>query len=298
MPSASPSDPPSGLPQALGAHLVWGLLPLYLILVRHVPAFEFVGWRVVFTLPFCLLLIALQKQWGELAMIVRSKRMLGALTLSATLIGANWLIYIAAIQAGHVFAASIGYYIIPLVNICLGTLFLGERLRPQQWLAVALAAIGVGVLAAEDLSHLWISLSLAASFGIYGLVRKLAPVGPITGLAAETVFLALPAFAIVAWYAASPGGSSMGKAWPDDLLIAMSGVITAVPLMLFAVAARRMSYSTLGFIQFLSPTLVFLLGLFVFHEPLKLAQLGCFIAIWAACAIFTQDLLKVQREKT
>lgn len=281
----------SGLPQALGAYLIWGLLPLYLILLRHVPAFEFVGWRVLFTLPFCLILVGGQKQWAELAAIVRSPRLLGTLALSAALIGSNWLIYIAAIQAGHVYATSIGYYINPLVNVLLGTVLLGERLRPRQWLAVAVATVGVGALAIVDLSHLWISLSLATTFGLYGLVRKLAPVGAITGLTAESAVLTLPALALVGWYAAGPAGSAIGKGWDTDLLVALSGVLTGVPLMLFAVAARRMSYSALGFIQFLSPTLVFLLGLFLFHEPLNPIQLGCFVAIWGACAIFTWDLL-------
>ena len=298
MPSTSSRNPHGGLAPALGAYVIWGLLPLYLILVRHVPAFEFVGWRVVFTLPFCLILVGLLKQWAELAAIVRSPRLLGTLTLSAALIGSNWLIYIAAIQAGHVYATSIGYYINPLVNVLLGTAFLGERLRPRQWLAVALATVGVGALAIEDLSHLWISLTLGISFGVYGLVRKLAPVGAITGLTAESAVLTLPALAIVGWYAAGPAGSALGKGWATDLLVAVSGVLTGVPLMLFAVATRRMSYTALGFIQFLSPTLVFLLGLFVFHEPLNPMQLGCFVAIWGACAIFTWDLLKVQRERT
>ena len=286
---------PSGLPHALGAYLIWGLLPLYLKYVHHVPPFEFVGWRIVFTLPLCLVLLTVQGQWPELLGLAKSPRLLGTLTLSAALIGGNWLVYIAAIQAGHVFAASIGYYINPLVNVLLGTLFLGERLNRRQWTAVALAGAGVAVLAFEALDYLWISLALAFSFGLYGLVRKLAPIGAIAGLAAESAILLLPALGIVAWYAATPAGMAMGKTWSTDLLVALSGVLTAVPLLLFAVAARRMDFSTLGFIQFMSPTIVFFLGLFVFHEPLKLGQLVCFFAIWAACAIFCWDLVARRR---
>jgi chloramphenicol-sensitive protein RarD len=280
----------SGLPFALGAYLIWGLLPLYLMLVHVVPPFEFVGWRVIFTLPVCIVIVALRRQGPQLRAALGDRKLLGLLMASALLIGGNWLVYIAAIQSGHVFAASLGYYINPLANVLAGTLFLGERLSRRQWAAVALAAAGVAVLAWGARETLGISLALAISFAAYGLIRKFTPVGALPGLTIESALLLLPAIGIVAWYAGEPGGTSFGKDTGTDLLIACAGIITAVPLLLFAVATRRMDYSTLGFVQYLTPTIVFFLGLFVFHEPLRQVQLVCFIAIWAAIAVFSWDL--------
>ena len=291
MSNSNQSPRPSGVPMALGAHLIWGLLPLYLILVRQVPPFEFVGWRVIFTVPICLLLIALRRQLPELRAALADRKVLRNLCISAVLVGANWLIYIAAVQSGHIFAASLGYYIIPLVNVLTGTVFLGERLSPRQWWAVALAGVGVSLLAWGALDMLWISLSLAITFSTYGLVRKTTPVGSLPGLTIETAVLMLPGIGIVLWYAQTPAGMSFGQDISSSLLIAGSGVITAVPLLLFAIAARRMDYSTLGFFQFVSPGIVFLLGLFVFHEPLRSVQLASFIVIWCAIALFVWDLL-------
>ena len=288
---SSQSSRPSGVPMALGAHLIWGLLPLYLILVRQVPPFEFVGWRVIFTVPVCLLFIALRRQLPDLRAALADRKVLRNLLLSAVLVGTNWLIYIAAIQAGHIFAASLGYYIIPLVNVLTGTVFLGERLSPRQWLAVALAGVGVSLLVWGALDMLWISLSLAISFSTYGLVRKVTPVGSLPGLTIESALLLLPGIGIVLWYAQTPVGMSFGQDLGSSLLIAASGVLTAVPLLLFAIAARRMDYSMLGFFQFISPNIVFLLGLFVFHEPLRPVQLASFIVIWCAIALFVWDLL-------
>lgn len=275
---------------ALTAYLIWGLLPLYLMLVRDVPPFEFVGWRIIFTVPLCLLFIVLRRQGPDLIAALANRRVLRNLALSALLIGTNWLIYIAAIQEGHVFAASLGYYINPLVNVLAGTVFLGERLSQRQWWAVGLATAGVAVLAWGALDMVWISLSLAVSFSFYGLIRKITPVGSLPGLTIESAILLLPACAIALWYAQTPAGTSFGHDLGSSLLIALSGVLTAVPLLLFAIAARRMDYSTMGFLQFLAPTIVFLLGLFVFHEPLRPVQLASFIAIWCAIALFVWDL--------
>ena len=279
------------MPMAVGAYLIWGFLPLYLMLVRAVPPFEFVGWRIIFTLPLCLLFITLRRQTGDLLAALRNPAVMVRLAVSSVLIGVNWLIYIAAIQAGHVFAASLGYYINPLVNVLAGTLFLREKLSVRQWVAVALATAGVSLLAWDAREMLWISLSLAVSFSAYGLVRKLTPVGSLPGLTIESGVLLLPAIAVAAYYAGLPAGSAFGRDPGSSLLLVLGGVLTAVPLLLFAIAARRMDYSTLGFVQFIAPTIVFLLGLFVFHEPLRQVQLACFVAIWCAIAIFVWDLL-------
>ncbi|MBA4163630.1 MAG: EamA family transporter RarD [Erythrobacter sp.] len=282
----------SGLPHALGAYLIWGFLPIYLIFVRSVPALEFVGWRIIWTLPICLAIVAARRQFPALKEAFSSSKSMAMLMLSALLIAVNWLIYIWAIQNGHVYAASMGYYLNPLINVLLGTVLLGERLSRAQWLAVAIAAIAVVLLLAGALTSLWISLSLGISFGIYGLVRKQVPVGSLPGLTVESAFLLLPACGIVLWYASSPQGSSFGHDPAMSMLIVLGGALTAFPLLLFAIAARRMDYSTLGFVQFLAPSIVFILGLTVFHEPLRPAQLGSFVLIWAAIAVFVWDLLK------
>lgn len=289
-PSTQQTETPSGFPAALGAYVIWGFLPLYLLLVTSVPPFEFVGWRIIWTLPLCLLIVAMRKQFGELAKAVTNPRMLLALFASATLIAINWFVYIWAIMHNQVYAASLGYYLNPLLNVLLGTVLLGERLSWRQWLAVAIAASGVAVLAAGAITTLWISLSLAFSFGLYGVVRKQVPVGALPGLTIESAILLLPACGIAVWYAAGPNGTSFGNDWFLSLAIIFSGVVTAVPLLLFAIAARRMNYSTLGFIQYLAPTIVFLLGLTVFGEQLRTVQLGSFILIWTAVAIFVADL--------
>jgi chloramphenicol-sensitive protein RarD len=286
---------PRGLPYALSAYLMWGLIPIYFKLLRDVPPFELVGWRVLFTIPIGLALVALLRQFDSVWRALTTPRTLAALTLSACLIGVNWLVYVIAIGTDHVFAASLGYYINPLMNVLAGTLFLHESLTKRQWLAVALAGAGVAVLAGGALSTLWISLALAGTFCAYGLVRKLAPVESLPGLAVETLVLVVPAVVLIGWQAGQPGGTAMGDSLKVDMLLAGAGIITGVPLLLFATAARRMSYSTLGFVQFLSPTLVFLQGLFLFHEPLRPVQLASFVMIWAAIAVFCLDLVLRQR---
>lgn len=295
MTGPAPQPPRGGLPYALGAHLVWGLLPLYLMLVREVPAIEFVAWRVLFTLPFCLLFIVALRQGAHLRAALTDWRVLRLLVLSGLLIGANWAIYVAAIQAGHVFAASLGYYITPLLQVVAGTALLGERLSQRQWLAVLLSGVGVALLARGALDMLGISLAMALSWSSYSLVRRFVPVGSLPGLTVETMVLALPAAAAVLWFEGSPTGSSFGRDLPISALIAAAGAITAVPLLLFAIAARRMDFSALGMVQFSSPTVVFVLGLTVFGEPLDPLKLTSFAIIWAAIALFVWDLIAARR---
>jgi chloramphenicol-sensitive protein RarD len=288
--SAAADSQPSGLPFAIGAYLIWGFLPLYLKLVASVPPFEFVGWRIIWTLPLCLLIVAARRQFAELRAALANPRAMLALAASAALIGFNWFVYVWAIMAGEVYAASIGYYLNPLLNVLLGTAFLGERLSRWQWVAVGVAALAVALLAAGAVTTLWISLSLALSFALYGLVRKQVAVGSLPGLTIESGLLIAPSLAIAGWYAMSPAGSAFGQDWAMSGLIIFSGVVTAVPLLLFAIAARRMEYSTLGFIQYLAPTIVFFLGLFVFEQELRPVQLASFVLIWGAVAIFVGDL--------
>lgn len=286
----TPQPQPSGLAAALGAYVTWGFLPLYLILVSSVPPVEFVGWRIIFTLPLCLAIVAFRKQGAQVIAALRNPGALATLMASAALIGINWLVYVWAIQNEYVYAASLGYYINPLVNVLLGTVLLGEKLTRAQWSAVGLAACGVALLLGGALTTLWISLTLAFSFGTYGLLRKRVDVGALPGLTIESILLLLPAAGIALWFAASPQGSSIDDTPALTAAIALGGALTAFPLLLFAIAARRMSYSTLGFIQFLAPSIVFILGLTVFDEELQPVQLACFVLIWAAIAIFVWDM--------
>jgi chloramphenicol-sensitive protein RarD len=265
-------------------------MPLYLVLVRSVPSIEFVAWRIIFTLPLCLAVIAWQGQTSEIRGALRDKRTLLALFCSSLAIGANWVLYVVAIQTDHIYAASLGYYILPLSMMLLGLVVLREKLNRIEWIAVLLAGLGVGLLAAGAVETLLFSVSIAVTFGIYGLIRKMVNVGSIAGLTIETLLLYIPATGIVAWYAMQPSGSSMAQDIGLSASIMLGGPMTAVPLMLFTVAARRMNYTTIGFLQFLSPTIVFLLGLLWFQESLKPAQLGCFVLIWLAMALFIWNL--------
>ena len=293
--SAPPQTDRTGLAAAFSAYVIWGFLPLYLILVRSVPAFEFVGWRIIWTLPLCLLIVLARRQGPNLRAALANRRTLALLALSATLIAVNWVVYVWAIQNGQVYAASLGYYINPLVNVLLGTVLLGEKLSRPQWAAVGLAGIGVSLLAAGALTTLWISLTLALSFGSYGLIRKQLDVGSVPGLTIESALLLLPSLA-VAWYYAQTQGSSFAVSTELSLAIMAGGVVTAFPLLLFAIAARKLPYSMLGFIQFLAPSIVFVLGLTVFGEELKPVQAACFACIWAAAAIFVWDLVARTRK--
>ena len=285
------SETPSGLAPALGAYVIWGFFPLYLILVKSVPAFEFVAWRIIWTLPICLAILALRGQGPDVRAALGDWRTLGCLEVSSALIAVNWVVYIWAIQHDEIYAASLGYYINPLVNVLLGTVLLGERLTRAQWVAVAIAGTGVALLAEGALTTLWISLTLALSFGSYGLVRKRVQVGSLPGLTIESGLLLLPSVALAGWYAATRGSSFLVSPGLSAAIV-LGGFVTAIPLLLFALAARRMPYSTLGFFQFLAPSIVFVLGLTVFDQPLAPAQAACFACIWLAAGVFAWDLLR------
>jgi chloramphenicol-sensitive protein RarD len=282
----------SGLLYALGAHAFWGSMPLYLLLVQSVPPLEFVAWRLIFTLPLCLAMLAATRGWTELRSVLRDRRALLTLLASATMVAVNWWLYVWAIHNGHVYAASLGYYILPLMMMLLGLVVLGEKLTRRQWAAVVLAGLGVGILAIGALTTMWLSVSMAVTFGVYGLLRKTVAAGPLAGLTIESMILVPAALAIVGYYSTTPAGPALAQGWDVALAVAWSGPMTAVPLMWFAIAARRMPYTVIGFLQFSSPTIVFVLGLTVFGEELRPAQLACYVLIWAAAALFTWELLR------
>ena len=285
----------SGLVYAALAFVWWGLFPLYFRLVTTVPAPEILAHRVVWCLLCLALVLTGRRQWGWLRRVVRQPRVLAAFVASALLIGANWLAYIWAVNHGHVIEASLGYFITPLVNVLLGVTLLHERLRRLQWLALAIAAAGVLWLTVQAGRPPWIALSLALSFGGYGLLRKIAVLGALEGLTLETLLLAPLALLVLA-FAASQGSASFPA--PDaltNLWIVALGPITAVPLLLFAAGARRLSMATLGIVQYLGPTIQFLLGVWVFGEPFSGARFVGFAGIWLALVIYTLDGWRVSR---
>lgn len=280
---------PGGLLHGIGAYFLWGLLPIYFKLLGNVDPLEIVASRVVWSLLLLAAILAIRGGLRDFGLLLRTPRAMAAMTASACLIAVNWLIYVWAVHHGHVVAASLGYFLNPLVNVLLGRLVLKERLRRMQMAAVALACVGVVILASAALDTLWISLMLATSFAFYGLIRKMAPVGPMQGLAAETLVLAPVALGYMGWLAAS-GAMMFGAGMGTSLLLASSGVVTSIPLLMFATAARRMPYSMLGLLQYIAPTMQFLLGLF-YGEPLSGWQIASFGLIWGGLAIFTADSL-------
>lgn len=284
-----------GLPYALGAYAIWGFVPLFFKLLTTVPPVEVLAQRIVWSLPLCFLIMAFRRQIGEYFAALKDWRALRLLLASSVLIAVNWLVYIFAIFTDHVLAASLGYYLNPLINVLLGMIFLGERLSRLQAVAVAIAGVGVAILLAGALDTLWISLTLAVTFGTYGLIRKVAPVGSLPGLAIETTLLLPLSLAAAGYYIWLGDGRGFGSGTEISWLLAAGGVVTAVPLLLFATAARKMSYAALGFVQYLAPSIAFLLSLFVFDEPLKPAQLACFLLIWTSIAVFSFDMWRKMR---
>ena len=279
----------SGIVYAALAFVWWGLFPLYFRIVTTVPAAQILAHRVVWCLLFLAAVLTSRHQWGWLRQVLRQPKVLAAFVASALLIGANWLAYIWAVNHGHVLEASLGYFITPLVNVLLGMTLLHERLRRAQWLALAIAACGVVWLTLQAGRPPWIALTLAISFGGYGLLRKIAVLGALEGLTLETLLLA-PLALLVLGLATLHGSASFPA--PDALtnvwMIAL-GPITAVPLLLFAAGARRLSMATLGIVQYLGPSIQFLLGVWVFDEPFSAARFAGFACIWLALVIYTFD---------
>jgi chloramphenicol-sensitive protein RarD len=278
----------SGLLMGLGAYTIWGVLPLYFKAMAEVRATEIVAHRILWSLVFLGALATLWKRWPRVRAALGNRRVALTLLLTAILIGVNWLTYIYAVMTGHVLEGSLGYYLNPLVNVLLGVVLLKEQLSRLQKGAVLLAAAGVAILAFGAGGAIWISLTLAASFATYGYLRKVAPVESLEGLWIETLFLAPLALGWALWLAET-GDSAFLDDRSTDLLLIFGGALTAIPLLLFTAAAKRLPYSTLGFLQYVAPSLQFLLAVLAFGEPLTAAHIVCFGAIWIALAIFVAE---------
>jgi chloramphenicol-sensitive protein RarD len=272
---------PAGIVYALSCFLIWGVAPLYFRLLAGVPAAEILAHRVIWSVLFTGALLLVLRRTAWVRGLARQPRLVARFALSALAVSANWGVYIWAVNAGHVVDASLGYFINPLLNVAIGALLLHERLRRLQWLAVALAAAGVLWLTWLAGSPPWIGLTLAISFSIYGLLRKTAPLGAIEGLALETALL-LPLAVVYLGVLHGHAGGSFGTGVGATALLLATGPVTAVPLLLFAAAARRLPYSTLGLLQYLAPTMQLLIGVVLFGEPFTPARAAGFIAIWLA----------------
>ena len=283
-----------GFALGVAAYGLWGVLPVYFKALRSVDSVDIVAHRIVWSAPVLAALLSFSGTWGEVREALRNKRVVILLTITALLIGGNWLLYVYAVNSGHILAGSLGYYLNPLANVLLGRIVLKERLSWLQWAAVALAAAGISALAIGALGQLWISLTLCASFATYGLLRKIAPVDAVAGLAIETAILFPFAAGWLLWGLAA-GTPIFGTAQLHVVLIAFAGVITATPLLLFTAAAKRLRYSTLGMLQFLAPTLQFLLAISLYGEPFTSAHAIAFGAIWAALALYVLAIVRHAR---
>ena len=286
----------AGIVYAALAFVWWGLFPLYFRLVTAVPAPQVLAHRVVWCLLFLGILLTTRRQWGWLPQVLRQPKVLGAFVLSALMIGANWLAYIWAVLHGHVLEASLGYFITPLVNVLLGMTLLHERLRRAQWIALAIAGAGVLWLTVQAGRPPWIALSLGITFGAYGLLRKVAALGALEGLTLETLLLAPLAglvlgTAMLDGRAAFPAPDALTNLWMIGL-----GPITAVPLLLFAAGARRLSMATLGIVQYLGPSIQVVIGIWVFGEPFPMVRFIGFACIWLALLIYSGDGWRRARE--
>jgi chloramphenicol-sensitive protein RarD len=283
-----------GIIYGIAAYGSWGFIPLYFKVVAHVAPAEIVAHRAVWSFAVLAVLVAVLGRWGELRRELRSGKLLVLLGLSTLLIAANWLLFIYAVNSGQVLQASLGYFINPLVNVLLGVVFLGERLRPFQTLSILLALTGVLVLASLVGEVPWIALTLALTFSLYGLMRKIMPVDGLLSLTVETLALTPAALVYLGYLQAARQGAeySLGTLG----LLALSGPVTTVPLLFFGAAARRLRLSTMGILQYLAPTLQFLLAVMAFHEPFKRAQIAIFACIWTAVLIYAADSLSAARD--
>lgn len=286
-----PPQPESrgGLAYGLTAYAMWGVFPLYFRALAHVSPWVIVCHRILWSAVFLGLLISMRREWARLKPVLGVGRNLCLLAAGGTLIAANWLIFIYSVTSNQLLESSLGYFINPLLSVALGLVFLGERLRRWQWAAVAIAAVAVLNLTLRGARVPWIALSLAGTFGCYGLVRKKVDVNSLHALLVETAILVPLALAGLVWLPAASASDSHPAI--TLLLLGFTGIITATPLLFFGVAVRRLKLSTVGFLQYIGPILQFLLALFVFREPLDHAKLASFALIWVAIGVYVADSL-------
>jgi len=286
-----------GVLYGIAAYLMWGFFPIYLKALQVVPSLQIMLHRVVWSFLFVMLLVLLRREWPRFRDSLRKPRVLLTYTLTAVLLSVNWLIYIYGINSNQVVETSLGYFINPLLSVALGVVFLRERLRPMQWFPVGLAALGVLYLTLQYGSLPWLALALAFSFGMYGLIKKIAPLGSLHGLSLETGIIFIPAFLYLLYAESQGNGSFAHLGWNVTLLLAFAGVVTALPLLLFGLAARSIPLTLLGILQYIAPTVQFLLGIFLYQEPFTVTRLIGFAIIWLALIIFTVEEMYERRKR-
>lgn len=283
----------AGIGYAVFAYAFWGVVPIYVQLMRGIDGFELIGWRLLASVVVAVALVTITRGWARLAAVARSRRDLGLLSLAGLTVLANWTAFVVGILSDRVLETSLGYFLNPLVSVVLAVLFLGERLRPLQWAAVAVGAVGVLVMVVAYGEVPWVGLTVAVSFGCYGLIKKRlsGEVDALSGFTVETV-AALPAALVMMGVAIALGGVTLGANGAVGVwATAGFGLVTAVPLLAFAAAARRVSLTALAFTQYLAPTISFLFGAFVMHEPMPLARWIGFGLVWASLVLVSVDLL-------
>ncbi|MBX9456329.1 MAG: EamA family transporter RarD [Rhizobium sp.] len=295
-PPAGNGDTPAGLGLALAVYLLWGALPLYLKMISHIPPMEVVAHRVLWSLPIAAAALLLRGRMGEIWGLIRQPRKVGMALATASLITVNWLVYVYAIGSGHTVEAALGYYINPLISVVIAFVVLKEELRPAQVVAIGLAVIAVAILAWDAGGLPWISLTLATTWGFYALFRKTLPLGPNQGFFLEVLILAVPALGYVLYLEFGGEGHFIAQAGLNDpWLLAFAGVATAVPLMIYANAAKLLRLSTIGIMQYIAPSFVFLIAVFIFKEPFGSTKLIAFCFIWAALVVYSVSMYRGRR---
>ncbi|MGO7669339.1 EamA family transporter RarD [Rhizobium ruizarguesonis] len=296
VPLAKNEDSPRGFAFALTAYLLWGFLPIYMKAVAHISPAEVIAHRIVWSLPLAGIVLIVLGRTQDIRTALGSPRMLAMAALTASLITVNWGTYVWAIGAGHSLDAALGYFINPLFSIFLGAVFLKEKLQPLQIAAIALAALAVAILALDSGGIPWVALTLAISWGFYALLRKTLPLGPNQGFFLEVLILSGPALLYILYLEFGSGqGHLYRTGLADTTLLLGCGVITAVPLMIYANGAKLLKLSTIGIMQYIAPTMIFLIAVFVFHEPFGTARMIAFPLIWAGLFLYSWSMLKGSR---
>jgi len=295
--TATNEDSPRGLAFAVTAYVMWGFLPLYMKALAHVPPVEVIAHRVVWSIPVAALILLVMRRTADIRAALSSPRTLGMAAVTATLISINWGIYVWAIGSGHALDAALGYYINPLFSVGLGALLLGERPSGAQLFAIALAAVAVVVLTVSAGQVPVVALGLTFSWGFYAYFKKSLPVGPAQGFFLEVLLLTPPALALILWAGMSGQGHFATGTVLDTWLLLGAGVVTAVPLIVYATGAKLLRLSTIGILQYIAPTMIFLTAVFVFDEPFGTARMIAFPMIWTALVIYTVSLIRQSRRK-
>lgn len=286
-----------GIALAIGAYGLWGVLPVYWKTIDIVPAPQILSHRIIWSFLFLVIILLVKKDLASFRLAIKSKKTLAIFCVASVLIGVNWLTYIWGVNAGYIVETSLGYFINPLVSVILGVVFLKEKLRMFQWIPIILAALGVLYLTLSYGALPWIALLLAGTFGLYGLIKKTAPLNSLHGLSLETGILFLPAAFYLVTAEAQGTGLIGHSGWLVTFLLVFTGVITALPLLFFASAARRINLSTLGILQYIAPTMQFLIGVLVYGEPFTRSRLLGFSIIWTALLIYSLESVIVKRKQ-